>query len=67
MTRDLAIVNTSQIVTLAGPQRPRVGAELRELAIVPQGAMLVRDGRIAASLNCRFPRSSVPISPWPSR
>src|SRR5690242_6504996 len=48
MTRDLAIVNTSQIVTLAGPQRPRFGAEMRELAIVPNGAMLVRDHRIVA-------------------
>ena len=48
MTRDLAIVNTSQIVTLAGPQRPRFGAEMRELAIIPEGAMLIRDGRIVA-------------------
>jgi imidazolonepropionase len=33
-------------VTLAGPARPRVGAELRELGIVSQGALLVRDGLI---------------------
>jgi imidazolonepropionase len=33
-------------VTLAGPARPRIGAEMRELAIVPDGAMWVHDGRI---------------------
>jgi imidazolonepropionase len=42
----LAVVNCSQLVTLAGPRRPRVGAELRELAIVEGGAMLVRGGVI---------------------
>ena len=42
----LAIINCSQVVTLAGPARPRVGAELRELGIVANGAMLVRDGLI---------------------
>jgi imidazolonepropionase len=33
-------------VTLAGPARPRVGPELRELAIIDDGAMLVRGERI---------------------
>jgi imidazolonepropionase len=42
----LAIVNCSQVVTLAGQARPRVGRELRELAIVPNGGMLVRNGLI---------------------
>ena len=45
---ELAVVNCSQLVTLAGPARPRTGAEMRELGIVTGGAMLVRDGRIAA-------------------
>lgn len=31
-----------------GPARPRVGAELHELGIIPGGAMLVSDGRIVA-------------------
>ena len=44
----LLVVNASQLVTLVGPSRPRTGAELRELGIIPDGAMLVRDGRIAA-------------------
>jgi imidazolonepropionase len=45
---DLAVLNCRQLVTLAGPARPRTGAELRELAIIPDGAMRIRDGRIAA-------------------
>ncbi|MBV8629765.1 MAG: imidazolonepropionase [Silvibacterium sp.] len=44
----LLVVNTSQLVTLAGPARPRIGAELRELAIIPGGAMIAEDGVIAA-------------------
>jgi imidazolonepropionase len=46
---EFAVWNASQLVTLAGPSRPRVGAEMRDLAIVPQGAMLVREGRIQAT------------------
>ena len=45
---DLLVTNASQIVTLAGPARPRWGAELRELGIVSDAVMLVRDGRVAA-------------------
>jgi len=44
----LAVLHASQLVTLAGPQRPRVGAELNELSIIPDGAMLVDEGRIVA-------------------
>jgi imidazolonepropionase len=43
-----AVVNCSQLVTLAGPDRPRVRAEMRELAIVDNGALLIRDGKVAA-------------------
>lgn len=46
MPESLAILNCSQVVTLAGPARPRVGAELRELGIVERGAVFVRDGLI---------------------
>src|ERR1700752_120774 len=45
-SKTLAVVNCSQLVTLAGPARPRVGPELRELAIIPNGAMFIRDGII---------------------
>jgi imidazolonepropionase len=47
--KDFAVVNCSQLVTMAGPNRPRVGAEMRNLAIIANGAMLVREGRIAAT------------------
>ena len=42
------LLNCSQLVTLAGPNRPRVGAEMRELAIVRDGTMLFRGGKIEA-------------------
>jgi len=45
-SKSVAVINCSQVVTLAGPARPRVGPELRELGIIARGAMLVRDGLI---------------------
>jgi len=42
----LAVINCSQLVTLSGPARPRVGPELRELSLIKNGAVLVRDERI---------------------
>lgn len=44
----VAVLNACQLVTLAGPQRPRVGSELRDLAIIPSGGFLARDGVIAS-------------------
>jgi imidazolonepropionase len=46
---DLLIHNASQLVTLAGPARPRRGAELKDLAIVEGGSVLVREGLIVAA------------------
>jgi imidazolonepropionase len=45
----LAIVHIGQLVTLAGPARPRVGAELGELGLIADAALLVEDGRIVAA------------------
>jgi imidazolonepropionase len=42
----LVVWNCSQLVTLAGPKRARRGAEMRDLGVIPGGAMLVYDGRI---------------------
>ena len=42
----LAVLNASELVTLSGPKRPRFGAELSEVGIVPDGGMIVRDGKI---------------------
>jgi imidazolonepropionase len=46
MVESLLITNCKQLVTLAGPSRPRIGPELRDLAIIEDGAMLVIEGRI---------------------
>ena len=45
----LAIVNIGQLATLAGPARPRVGAEMRDLGLISNAAMLVEDGQIRAT------------------
>ena len=42
----LAVLHASQLITLAGPKRPRVGAEMSELAIIRDGGMLIREGKI---------------------
>ena len=45
---DLAVLNCRQLVTLAGPPGPRSGLAMRDLAIIPDGALRIRDGYIAA-------------------
>lgn len=45
-SKSLAVLNCSQVVTLAGPTRPRVGPELHELGIISNGGLFVRDGLI---------------------
>lgn len=48
-TADLLIVNANEIVTLAGDnQKPRTGKQMRELGIVRDGSLAVKDGRIVA-------------------
>jgi imidazolonepropionase len=42
----LAVLHASQLVTLAGPERPRIGAEMSQLAIIRDGGMLIHDGKI---------------------
>ena len=43
----LAILHASQLITLAGPPRSRCGKELGDLKIIPDGGLLVADGKIA--------------------
>lgn len=45
-SRAIAILNCGQLLTLAGPARPRVRDELKELSIITDAAMLIRNGRI---------------------
>ena len=46
---DLAVLNCRQLVTLACPPGPRTGPAMRSLAIVADGALHLRDGRIVAA------------------
>src|SRR5258708_37652641 len=48
MTRTLAVINCSQLVTLAGARRPRAGGDLRQLSIIEDGAMIVSGDRVDA-------------------
>jgi len=48
VSRAIAVLNASQIVTLRGPARARVGPEMRELGVVENGALLAIDGLIRA-------------------
>jgi imidazolonepropionase len=59
---ELLVRNCRQLVTVAGPKRPRIGPELRDLAIISDGAMLVRDGRIEAV----GPRAQIETATSPS-
>jgi imidazolonepropionase len=44
----IAIINIGQLVTLAGPAHPRTGAELNDLAIINNAALLIEHDRIIA-------------------
>ena len=49
MAEMLAVVNIGQLVTMAGPPRPRIGAELRQLGLIRDALMLIEDGRVIAT------------------
>jgi len=46
---DLLIVNANELVTVeGGSQKPRTGAQMRELGIIRNGSLAVKDGKIVA-------------------
>jgi imidazolonepropionase len=46
---DILIVNAEELVTLAGSsQKPRTGKQMRELGIVHNGGLAIKDGKILA-------------------
>jgi imidazolonepropionase len=47
-SQELVVVNCGQLLTLAGPASARYGAAMRDLGVVQNAAMLVRDGRIGS-------------------
>ena len=48
MAGSCAVVHIGQLATLAGPPRPRVGAELRDLGLIADAAMVIEEDRITA-------------------
>ena len=44
-----AVVNIGQLVTVAGAAGPRIGAELNELGVIEDGALLLEGDRISAA------------------
>ena len=46
MSKSLAVINCAQLLTLAGPARPRVGSDMCELGLIRDGALFVRGSRI---------------------
>ena len=55
-----AIINIGQLVTLAGPARPRSGLELADLAFISNGALLLDEGRIVAAGGYEEIKSRIP-------
>ena len=46
---DLLIVNANELITVeGGSQKPRTGAQMRELGIIRNGSLAVKDGKIVA-------------------
>jgi imidazolonepropionase len=46
---DMLIVNAGELITLAGgSEKPRIGREMRELGIIKNGCVAIKDGRIVA-------------------
>src|SRR4051812_5356101 len=44
-----AVLHAAELVTLAGPKGPRIRNQMRELAIVRDGGILIEDGRVVAT------------------
>ena len=45
-SRSIVLAHAAELVTLAGPNRPRTKDELRDLRILTDGAVFIEDGRI---------------------
>jgi len=45
-TVDILIKNANELVTLKGPNKPRIKKQMEELSIVKQGSLAIKDGKI---------------------
>lgn len=46
MQADLLIYDAAEVLTLASPGGPKRGAAMKDLGIIPNGAVAIRDGRV---------------------
>jgi len=67
--RRVFLHSAAQVVTLAGPSRPRVGPELDELGIIENGAIVIEDGVITAVGPTRELEAALPdeVERWDAR
>jgi imidazolonepropionase len=56
----VVVVNIGQLATLAGPGRARVGAELRELGLIKDAALVAEDGRVVEAGPYAEVRAKIP-------
>ncbi|MFH1100975.1 MAG: imidazolonepropionase [Methanobacteriota archaeon] len=47
-TVDILIKNAQELITLKGPNRPRIKDELKNLSIIPHGSIAIHDSRVIA-------------------
>lgn len=45
---DILIVNATELLTLKGSKKPRVREELKDLGVIKEGALAIKDGKIVA-------------------
>jgi imidazolonepropionase len=50
-TVDIFIKNASELITMDGPNRPRIKKEMCELSIIENGSVAIKDGKIVESGN----------------
>ncbi len=46
MIADLIIKNIDNLITLQGPNRPRIKEEMRDVGLIKNGIVAIKDGRI---------------------
>src|SRR5689334_6371924 len=49
LSNTVLVTGASQLLTLSGPAGPRRGAALSRLGLIEDGAVLIRDGKVAAT------------------
>jgi len=50
-TVDILIKNASELITMDGPNRPRIKKEMGELSIIEKGSVAIKDGKIVETGN----------------